>query len=162
MSESIEKSISDDGYRTRFFDDLVVGERFHSNWRHLTTDEILRFSDEFDRQFFHVDAEAAEASRFGGLIASGAHTFAFWNKINLDVNGDICWIAGLGFEEFRFPNALRPNVEFRATSELASARVSASDATRGIAVHRYELRARDDDACLFTALCTALVERNPA
>lgn len=152
------KRIADDEYRTRYFDDLVVGERFTSHWHRLTADEILAFSADFDRQFFHADADAAEASRFGGLIASGAHTFAVWNKINLDVNGDIAWIAGVGFEHFRFPTALRPDVDFRVQSELLTARPSASDPTRGVVTHLYELRTRDDDV-LFTAECIALVER---
>ena len=152
------KRIGDDEYRSRFFDDLVIGEKFESGWHVVTTDEVLAFSGEFDRQFFHADAEAAEASRFGGLIASGAHTFAVWNKINLDVNGDIAWIAGVGFEHFRFPAPLRPDVEFKATSELLSARPSASDPTRGVVTHLYELWTRGGD-CVFSAECIALVER---
>ncbi len=152
------KCITDAEYRTRFFDDLVVGERFESAWTSIPADEMLRFAQEFDRQYFHTDPDAARDSPFGGLIASGAHTFAAWNRINLDVNGDIAWIAGVGFEDFRFPTALRPDVEFRATSELVSARVSSSDPSRGITQHRYELVTRDGDV-LFTALCTALVHR---
>lgn len=154
------KRISDDEYRTRFFDDLVVGERFESQWTSITTAEILAFSDQFDRQYFHADTEAAKESRFGGLIASGAHTFALWNRINLDVNGDIAWIAGVGFEHFRFPTALRADVEFQARSELLSTRVSGSDPTRGVSAHLYELWTRDGQ-CLFTAECIALVERRP-
>lgn len=152
------KCIADEEYRTRSFDDLVVGERFESHPTSISAGEMLRFSDEFDRQYFHTDVEAAKASPFGGLIASGAHTFAAWNRVNLDVNGDIAWIAGVGFEEFRFPTALRPDVEFVATSELVSARASSSDPTRGVVQHRYELVTVDGDV-LFTALCTALVHR---
>ena len=152
------KRISDDQYRTRFFDDLVVGERFVSHWHQLSAEEILAFSADFDRQFFHADADAAKESRFGGLIASGAHTFAVWNKVNLDMNGDVAWIAGVAFEHFRFPTALRPGVEFQARSELLSARVSGSDPTRGVVTHLHELWTRDEQ-CLFTAENIALVER---
>ena len=152
------KNITDDQYRTRFFDDLVVGERFVSDWHRLSTDEILAFSEKFDRQFFHSDVEAAKGSRFGGLIASGTHTFAVWNKVNLDMNGDIAWIAGVAFEHFRFPTAMRPEVDFQARSELLSARVSGSDPTRGVVTHLYELWTRDEQ-CLFTAENIALVER---
>lgn len=153
------KTTSDEEYRTRFFDDLEVGESFESDWTSLSIDEMLAFSNEFDRQYFHTDVEAATDSRFGQVIASGAHTFAVWNRINLDLNGDIAWIAGLGFEEFRFPNALRPDVEFKATSELETVRLSASDPTRGVTQHRYQLVDRQGDV-LFTALCIALIERD--
>ena len=153
------KHTTDAEYRTRFFEDLEVGERFVSDWTHLTTDEIVRFSTEFDRQYFHLDEEQAKASPFGGLIASGAHTFAVWNRINLNINGDIAWIAGIGFDEFRFPNPMRPDVDFRATSELLSKRESASDPTRGITVHHYQLITRSGDV-LFTCQNPALVVRN--
>lgn len=152
------KKIADANYRSRFFDDLVVGERFCSDWTSVTVEEVLRFADEFDRQFFHLDVEAATESRFGELIASGAHTFAVWNRVNLEVNGDIAWIAGVGFEEFRFPSPLRPGVDFQARSELLSARISNSDPTRGVATHLYELWTREE-LCLFTARCVSLVER---
>ena len=157
-SSFVPKYVDDDGYRTRFFDDLVVGEAFESGWHHVTQGEILRFADEFDRQYFHNDPGAAASSPFGGLIASGAHTFAVWNRVNLDVNGDIAWIAGVGFDEFRFPNPMRAEVDFKATSVLESARPSASDPGRGVVAHRYQLVTRSGDV-IFTARCTALVHR---
>jgi len=150
------KHISDDDYRTRFFEDLQIGEAFVSAWTQVTEGEVLRFADEFDRQYFHADSEAAKDSPFEGLIASGAHTFAVWNRVNLDVNGDIAWIAGVGFEHFRFPNALRPGVEFHSRSELIAARLSKSDPSRGVVTHAYSLWTRDD-TCLFSAECIALV-----
>ena len=39
-----------------------------------TKDEILAFAGQFDPQYFHLDEEAAKASVFGGLCASGWHT----------------------------------------------------------------------------------------
>lgn len=154
------KRISDDDYRSRFYEDLVVGEAFESEWATVSEAEILKFAAEFDRQYFHADADAAKGSPFEGLIASGAHTFAIWNRVNLDVNGDIAWIAGVGFERFRFPTALRPDVDFQVRSELLSARPSKSDPGRGIVTHRYSMWTRAND-CLFTAECIALVHRRP-
>lgn len=152
------KVIRDDEYRTRYFEDLVIGERFVSAWMSVSTAEVLDFAAAFDRQYFHADADAAIDSPFGGLIASGAHTFAAWNRLNLDVNGDIAWIAGVGFEHFRFPNPLRPAVDFQARSELIAARPSGSDPSRGVVTHRYELWTREG-LCLFSAECVALVVR---
>ncbi len=152
------KRISDAEYRTRFFDDLVVGERFESYWSRIDADEIVRFASEFDPQIQHLDEEGAKASRFGGLIASGAHTFALWARLNIEVNGDVAWIAGVGFEHFRLPNPLRAGVDFQARSELLAARVSGSDPTRGVTTHLHSLWTRDG-LCLFTAESIALVER---
>jgi len=38
----------------------------------------VEFAQRFDPQPFHVDPEAAKASPFGGLIASGWHTTALF------------------------------------------------------------------------------------
>lgn len=156
--ERIAKIITDAEYRTRFYDDLVIGEAFESPWASVSETEVLEFAAQFDRQYFHADADAAKNSPFEGLIASGAHTFAVWNRVNLDMNGDIAWIAGVGFEHFRFPTALRPAVDFQARSELIRLRDSQSDPSRGIVTHLYSLWTRDDD-CLFTAECIALAHR---
>lgn len=42
---------------------------------------IIRFAERFDPQLFHVDAEAAKQSLFGGLCASGWHSCAGWMKV---------------------------------------------------------------------------------
>ncbi len=47
---------------------------------HFTADDIIRYARQFDPQPFHVDAEAARNSLFGGLCASGWHTCAAWMK----------------------------------------------------------------------------------
>ena len=39
-----------------------------------TREEIIAFASQFDPQPFHLDEEAAKASVFGGLCASGWHT----------------------------------------------------------------------------------------
>lgn len=46
-------------------------------------DAIVAFARKFDPQRFHVDAEAARDSVFGGLCASGWHTTAIWMKCNV-------------------------------------------------------------------------------
>ena len=40
----------------------------------VTREEIIAFARQFDPQAFHLDDEAAKASVFGGLCASGWHT----------------------------------------------------------------------------------------
>ena len=119
---------------------------------------MIAFAEKWDAQTQHLDPEAAAAMPLGGLIASGALTFAFWNKLNLEANGDIAWIAGLGFDEFRLPAPLRPDVEVQSRSELLSARPSSSDPTRGVVTHRHGLFTRDD-TCVFSAANAALVMR---
>ena len=57
----------------RYLDDLTVGESWTSEPFTMTEAEIIAFATEFDPQPMHIDKAAAEAGRFGGLIASGWH-----------------------------------------------------------------------------------------
>jgi acyl dehydratase len=65
----------------RYFEDLVIGGRLELGSYTFTQDDIIRFARQFDPQPFHVDPEAARASHFGGLVASGWHTAAIWMKL---------------------------------------------------------------------------------
>ena len=66
-----------------FFDDIVIGEPVEIGTHFFTAEEIVRFARAFDPQPFHLDAEAAKASLFGGLCASGWHTTAVFMKLNV-------------------------------------------------------------------------------
>src|SRR5690606_33629578 len=53
------------------FKDLTVGMVIHHPPVRVDQDEMLAFARAYDPQWFHVDAERAKTSRWGGLIASG-------------------------------------------------------------------------------------------
>jgi len=46
----------------------------------FTAEDIVHFARNFDPQPFHLDAELARDTLFGGLCASGWHTSAGWMK----------------------------------------------------------------------------------
>jgi acyl dehydratase len=49
----------------------------------FTPEGIVEFATKFDPQFFHVDAEKAKDSVFGGLCASGWHICSAAMKVNV-------------------------------------------------------------------------------
>ncbi len=60
-------------------------DRRHTLGSHLfTADAIVAFARKYDPQRFHVDAELARQSVFGGLCASGWHTTAAWMRKNVE------------------------------------------------------------------------------
>jgi acyl dehydratase len=61
-----------------FFEDRIVGETGDLGSHTFTRDEIVTFARAFDPQPFHLDEEAAKASLFGALCASGWHTAALF------------------------------------------------------------------------------------
>ena len=56
------------------WEDLQPGQVLDLGSISPTKEEILAFAQQFDPQYFHLDEEAAKASVFGGLCASGWHT----------------------------------------------------------------------------------------
>jgi acyl dehydratase len=55
-------------------EDLRVAQRFVSGPHQIDEEQIRVFAKQFDPQPFHLDAEAAKATLFGELVASGWHT----------------------------------------------------------------------------------------
>ena len=52
----------------------------------FTRQAILDFAKAYDPQRFHLDEDAAKASIFGALCASGWHTASVWMRLNI-LNG---------------------------------------------------------------------------
>lgn len=69
---------------TRWFENIVIGEPFPLGEHTFTEDEIIRFGQGYDPQYFHVDPENAGHSHFGGLIASGWHTVVVGHRKMVD------------------------------------------------------------------------------
>src|SRR4029079_11355000 len=87
----------------RYLEAFSVGQKFGSGRLQIDEERIKRFASEFDPQPFHLDAEAARSSIFGGLAASGWHTAAL--TMLLLVESDLQpagGIVGAGFDEFRW------------------------------------------------------------
>lgn len=77
-----------------YFEDFHPGQEIDLGRRSVTEAEILAFAREFDPQSFHIDAQAAEASHFGSLIASGWHTCSMMMRMVVD--GLFASAAGMG------------------------------------------------------------------
>ena len=57
-----------------YFEDFVVGFHFEAEPKQISKAQILAFAQDWDPQPFHLDDAQAEASPYGGIIASGWHT----------------------------------------------------------------------------------------
>ena len=60
----------------RYAEDFIVGHRHVSAAYEMTEAEIVEFARKYDPQYFHVDAQAARSSPFGGLVSAGCQTIA--------------------------------------------------------------------------------------
>ena len=117
----------------RYLEDFAVGQKYGSGRLTIDQDRIKRFAAEFDPQPFHMDEEAARASLFRGLAASGWHTAAL--TMRLVVESELKpagGIVGAGFDEFRWPLPVRPGDELHVESEILEVRPSKSRPNHGL------------------------------
>ena len=104
----------------RTYEDLSVGEFRRSRERTVTQDEILRFARDYDPQWFHSDAELARGSVFGELVASGIHVLALWRQLDHEINSDIDFVCGVGWDDLRLRHAIRAGDTIHVTSEIVA------------------------------------------
>jgi len=145
----------------RYLEDLVIGEERLSQPVRVSADEITEFAKKFDPQPFHIDPEAAKLTQFGGLIASGTHTLAYWRKMDDEINGDIAYICGLEYESVRLITPLRPGDDMFLKSEIIEARRSKSRPDRGVVKIAYRV-SNQNNQTLATLTCTSLVKTKPS
>lgn len=118
----------------RYLEDFAAGQVYAGNARvRVEPDRIKSFAAEFDPQPFHLSEEAAGASLFRGLAASGWHTAALTMKLlvasELKPAGGI---IGAGFDELRWPAPVRPGDELRVEAEILEVRPLKSRGDRGV------------------------------
>jgi acyl dehydratase len=119
-----------------YLDDLTVGQRFLSGTLVVDEAEIKAFARKFDPQPFHLDDEAAKATLFGGLAASGWHTAAMTMKLLVDAGLPLAGgILGAG-GEIAWPLPTRPGDTLQVESEVLEITASRSRPDRGVAVIR--------------------------
>lgn len=89
----------------------------------ISKEEILDFGRRFDPLPLHTDEDAAAASRFGGLIASGFHTTAVLQRLMVDaVFSRAAIIAGREISSLRMRAPVRPEDVLHGTMEIVEVR----------------------------------------
>ena len=124
--------MSDGPTRDIYFEDFEVGQVITTAGLTITESQIVDFALLYDPQPFHVDAEAAAESPFGGLIASGFQTLALTFRL-LFQEGVLakCGLGSPGMDELRWLAPLRPGDRLSAEAEVLELRASKSKPDRG-------------------------------
>lgn len=115
----------------RYLEDLRVGDRFTSAGTTLDAEQIKAFAAQFDPQPFHLDEDAAAASFFGGLAASGWHTAAITMRLLVDSLPLHGGLIGAG-SEISWPRPTRPGDQLHVESEILAIAPSRSRPDRGL------------------------------
>jgi acyl dehydratase len=117
----------------RYWEDIKAGEVVELGSRTLDKERMVAFAREFDPQPFHIDEKAAEASVWGGLIASGWLTGSVLMRLLCD--GFLKGAAGLGspgIDELRWLKPVRPGDTLTARLTVLETTASRSKPDRGI------------------------------
>ena len=115
-----------------FFDDIEVGTTIRVGTYRVTAEEIVEYGRRWDPLPTHTDEQAAKASPFGGLIASGAHTVAIRTLLLHRLPTKEAVIATGQWDEVRFHQPVRPGDELSLEVTWTGKRESASKPDRGI------------------------------
>lgn len=124
-----------------YFEDFPVGKTLQLGSRTVTEKEIIDYATQFDPQPFHVDAEAAASSIYGGLIASGWHTCGLIMRILVDsLLRNVHSMGSPGVDEIRWLKPLRPGDTLSVSITVLKARPSESKPDRGVVHNLWEAR----------------------
>jgi acyl dehydratase len=131
----------------QYLEDFAAGQSYRSARLRVDEERIKTFAAEFDPQPFHLDADAARGSIFGGLAASGWHTAAMTMRLLVQSEFKPAGgIIGAGFDEFRWPLPVRPGDELYLDIEVLEVRPSKSRPNQGMVKIRTTTRNQKGEA----------------
>ena len=103
----------------KYFEDFQVGDVLTGQRVTVTESQIVDFAFKWDPQPFHVSKPDAEATMFGGLIASGFHTLALTFRLIWQAGPhQQTNVGGTGMDNLRWPRPVRPGDTLSATAEV--------------------------------------------
>src|SRR6266699_2452733 len=146
--------------REQYFDDLKVGNRFKSEPLNVTEKHLIEFAHKFDPQMFHLSRKRAERTIFKGLIASGWHTAAMTMRLFVQTLNFAEGAIGLGVDELRWPNAVRPGDVLKVETEIVDVRGSKSKPNYGI-IRIRNVTTNQRGEIVQTMFANAMVPRRP-
>ena len=144
--------------KEHYFDDLKASDRFESEPLEVTEKQLIEFAHKFDPQMFHLDRKSAQRTIFKGLIASGLHTAAMTMRFFVQTLNFAEGAIGLGVDELRWPNAVRPGYVLTVETEIVELRPSRSKPNYGI-IRLRNVTTNQRGEIVQTMLASAMVPR---
>ena len=154
--------------RSRWYDDIPVGE-FHVFGSHTFSElEIIEFSEKYAPEIYHTDPVAARDTVYKGLIVSGWHITSMWMRMMVEYmerftdgvqdgrrNG-----AGLGLQDLVWHKEVSPGHTLTFTYEIIEKSEQTVKKRWGIIRSRNEAFNQYNERVMsFTA--DILAEKNP-
>jgi acyl dehydratase len=147
----------------RYFEDVRVGDVARFGTYPVTREEVTAFAAKYDPQPFHLSDEAAAATHFGRLSASGWHTCAMMMAMlveHMKENAQAS-LGSPGMDELRWLRPVHPGDTLSVETEVIEARASASRPEMGITKSRMTVF-NQNGVAVMTMVANGLVATRPA
>lgn len=147
----------------QYFEDIRVGATARFGDYAVTRDEVVEFARKYDPQPFHLSDEAAAATHFGRLSASGWHSCAMVMAMLVEHLRAVeqAGLGSPGIDELRWLTPVYPGDRLRCETEVLDKRVSRSRPEMGI--YKSRLTAfNQHDVAVLTMVSNALIATRPA
>jgi acyl dehydratase len=140
-----------------YFEDLAVGEVHRFGAYAVTREEVIDFASKYDPQPFHSD-EAAAATHFGRLSASGWHTCAMVMAMLVEdlKKHQRASLGSPGIDELRWLKPVYPGDILSCENEVIEKRVSQSRPEMGIFKSRLTVT-NQDGVAVMTMISNGLI-----
>jgi acyl dehydratase len=116
-----------------YFEDHVPGSVFDCGTVSIEEEEIIEFAERYDPQPFHINAETARLTPFGGIVASGIHTLAAVTRLTVDhYLSRMANLGSPGLDEIRWLKPVRPRDTLSVKVTIQGTRRSQSKPDRGV------------------------------
>jgi acyl dehydratase len=143
----------------QYFEDFEIGDIFRAEPVAVSEADIVGFAKLYDPQVFHTDPEAAKASQYGGLIASGMQVMALGFRSMIDagfLKGG--GMGSPGLDTVRWHKPVRPGDTITMQATVKSIRESETRADRGYVTMLFETHNQKGE-CVMSYDCVEIMKR---
>ncbi|MDQ1157167.1 acyl dehydratase [Sphingomonas sp. SORGH_AS 950] len=133
-----------------WLEDVAVGDTARFGNHRVERDEVIAFATRYDPQPFHLSDEAAAATHFGRLSASGWHTASMTMAMIVEHYRATGFqsLGSPGIDELRWLKPVYPGDTLRCETEVLEVRRSASRPDMGLIVSLLTVYNQDDVAVM--------------
>ena len=147
----------------QYFEDIEIGTVHRFGGYAVTREEVVAFAQKYDPQPFHLSDEAAAATHFGRLSASGWHTCAMTMAMLVEnlKNNRQAGLGSPGVDELKWLKPVYPGDTLSVETEVLEKRASASRPEMGIYKSRITVL-NQDGVAVMTMVSNGLIRTRPA
>ena len=113
---------------TVYAEDLSAGDIVDLGTYRMTEEDLYEFAGQWDPQRFHTDPQFAQQGHFGGIIASGIHSLAIFQRLAVLKAYRHWWVvAGRSIQDIQFHAPVRPGMELQGRLEVTDVQFKRED-----------------------------------